>query len=167
MVQHVVRCDEIADNSAHAVLNGIVDDFNPAVLADRPSLAGHVKGAIAADLTFDALSAGMHLSTTSATVTSDLGPLSIGDVSLDRASVAGSFKDMVVDFRTLEAVGADMVTGNGTLAFNDTGQSGFWLHAEAADLATVGKLTGHPLWGSPCSIPWWAAISASSRRRAP
>ena len=41
----------IADDSAHAVLNGIVDDFNPAILADRPSLAGHVRGAITADLT--------------------------------------------------------------------------------------------------------------------
>ena len=55
---------------------------------------------------------------------------------------------MVVDFQTLEAVGADIkVTGNGTLAFNDTGKSGFWLHAEAGDLATVGKLTGQPLSG--------------------
>ena len=114
-------------------------DDNPAILADRPSLAGHVR-AIAADLTFDSLSYGVHLSTTSATVTSDLGPLSIGDVSLDRASVAGSFKDMVIDFQTLEAVGADIrATGNGTLAFNDTGKSGFWLHAEAADLRPLGR----------------------------
>ena len=67
--------------------------------------------------------------------------------SIGRPSQA-RFKDMVVDFQTLEAVGADIkVTGNGTLAFNDTGKSGFWLHAEAADLATVGKLTGQPLSG--------------------
>jgi autotransporter translocation and assembly factor TamB len=138
----------LAGDSAHATLSGTVDDFNPAVLADRPSLSGHIKGAIAADLTFDSLSAGMHLSTTSATVTSELGPSSIGDVSVDRATVAGAFKDMVVDFQTLEAIGVDIrVTGNGTLAFNDTGKSGFWLHAEAGDLATVGKLIGQPLSG--------------------
>ena len=138
----------IANDSAHAVLNGTVDDFNPAIIADRPSLSGHVQGAIAADLTFNALTAGMRLSTTSATVSSELGPSSIGEVSVDRATVSGDFKNMVVDLQTLEAVGADVkVIGNGTLAFNDTGTSGFWLHAEAGNLTTLGKLIDQPLSG--------------------
>ena len=49
------------------------------------------------------------------------------------------------DIQKLELAGSDVVaSGNGTLAFNETDKSGFWIHAEASHLDQVGTLANAP-----------------------
>ncbi len=77
-----------------------------------------------------------------------LGPSTLGGVELTRASVDGAYHNATGDIRAFEAVGPDVnVTAHGQLALDETGNSNLQVHAEATDLASIGKLVDVPLGG--------------------
>jgi hypothetical protein len=138
----------IRDGALRVKAKGLVESVDLAIVADRPSLKGSVTGTIDTDITFAGVSNGVRLDSVDAEVTADLEPSSVGAVSIDRGSIAGEYHDGVADVQRLEVAGSDMTaTGNGTLAFNDSGQSGFWIHADASRLETIGDVVKRPLTG--------------------
>jgi autotransporter translocation and assembly factor TamB len=138
----------IRNGALRVKAQGQIDSVNLAIAADRPSLEGSVTGTVATDITFADVSNGVRLDSVDAEVTAELEPSSVGAVSIDRGSIAGEYHNAVADVQRLEVAGSDITaSGNGTLAFSDSGRSGFWIHANASRLETIGDLVKRPLTG--------------------
>src|SRR6185295_12067573 len=93
---------------------------------------------------------GTDLNSVAAYVLADFGPATFGKYNIDKAYVQADYHDAVADVQYIQAYGHDVVAqGNGTIALNDTDQSGFWFHAEASHLGQVGTMmeTGKELTG--------------------
>src|SRR4029077_8449877 len=119
-------------------------------------------GTVDTDITFAAVSKGVRLDSVDAEVTADLEPSSAGAVAIDRASIAGEYHNGLADVQRLEVTGSDITaTGNGTLAFSDSGRSGFWIHASASRLETIGDLVKRP-WTGIATVD--AVIGGNSRQ---
>jgi autotransporter translocation and assembly factor TamB len=138
----------IRDGSLRVKAKGLAESVNLAIAAERPSLTGSVTGTFDTDITFGDLSNGIRLDSIDADFTADLEPSSVGSVAVDRASIAGEYHDAVADIQRLEVAGSDVTaTGNGTLAFNDSGESGFWIHVNASHLEMVEDVSKRRLAG--------------------
>jgi len=138
----------IKDGGLRVKANGQVDSVDLGIAADKPSLKGSVTGTIDTDVTFAHVSRGITLDSVDAEVTADLEPSNVGHVAIDRASVAGEYHNALADVQRLEVTGADITaTGHGTLSFSDSGQSGFWIHAETSRLQTIGDTVQQPVSG--------------------
>jgi autotransporter translocation and assembly factor TamB len=128
----------IANGNLHVKANGQLDKLNPAVAADKASLDGAVTGNVDVDVTLNHLANGVDTNSIEGTLTADLGPSKIGDASIDRAYVSGDYRNAFADIYQLEVAGADVIaTGHGTLSFNESDPSGFWIHAEASHLESI------------------------------
>ena len=135
----------LADDVLHITAGGQVDKVDAALAANTPSLEGSITGHVDTDITFHHISKGTDLHSVEGSVTADLGPSTAGRVGVDRAYVDGTYHDTFADIQTLELAGSGIVaSGNGTLAFNETGTSGFWIHAEASHLDQIGTLANAP-----------------------
>ena len=141
----------IANNDLHVKASGELEKINPAIAAGKPSLDGSITGSIdAVELTMQHLSQATDLNSVAAYVLADFGPSSVGKYSIDKAYVQADYHNAVADVQYIQAYGHDVVAqGNGTIALNDTDQSGFWFHAEASHLGQVGTMmeTGKELTG--------------------
>src|SRR5262249_3935726 len=128
----------ISNGSLRVRAKGLADSVNLAIAAERPSLKGSVTGTFDTDITFADVSNGVRVDSVEAELTADLEPSSVGKLSIDSASIAGAYHKGFADIQRLEIAGSDITaTGNGTLAFTDTGQSGFWIHVNATRLEAV------------------------------
>jgi hypothetical protein len=138
----------IKDGALRVKARGRVEGVNLAIAADRPTLEGSVTGTVDTDITFADVSHGLRVDSVDAEVTADLDPSSAGAVAIDRAFIAGEYHNAVADLQRLEVTGSDITaTGNGTLAFTDSGQSGFWIHASTSHLETIGDVVKRPFTG--------------------
>ncbi|HXD74173.1 MAG TPA: translocation/assembly module TamB domain-containing protein, partial [Vicinamibacterales bacterium] len=133
----------IANNDLHVKANGKIEHINPAHIAARPAFDGSITGDLDTDFTMRHLSRGTDLNSVDAYVLTELGPSHVGKYSFDRAYVEADYHNALVDVERIEVKGNDVdAQGNGTIALNDTDQSGFWLHADAAHLEQAGTLAG-------------------------
>ncbi len=138
----------VAHDSAHVKAAGDFSAFDPAVASGKPELKGTLSGSLTVDATLSNASSGVTVDSIQADGTLTLGPSTIGGVELTRASVDGTYRNATGDIRAFEAVGPDInVTAHGLLALDETGSSNFQVHAEATDLASIGKLVDAPLGG--------------------
>ena len=91
-----------------------------------------------ADVTLRQLAKGVNVDSIEGSITADLGPSKVGQAAIDRAYVSGDYRHALADIYQLDVSGSDVrATGHGTIAFNETDQSGFWLHADAAHLESI------------------------------
>lgn len=135
----------IANDELHVKASGQLENINPAVVANTPSLDGSITGNIdSVELTMRHLTSstgGTDLNSVAAYVLADFGPSTVGRYGIDKGYVQADYHDAVADVQYVQVYGNDVVAqGNGTIAFNDTDQSGFWFHAEASHLGRVGTL---------------------------
>jgi len=128
----------IANGDLHVKATGMLDKINPALAADKPNLDGQVTGNVDADVTLHQLAKGVDVDSIEGAITADLGPSTFGQAAIDRAYVSGDYRNALADIYQLDVSGSDIrATGHGTIAFNETDQSGFWLHADAAHLESI------------------------------
>src|SRR5580765_488213 len=152
----------IRDGSLSVKAKGLADSVNLAIAAGQPSLKGSVTGTFDTDVTFANVSNGVRVESVDAELTADLEPSSVGMVKIDRGSIAGEYHKGFADIQRLEVAGSDITaTGNGTLAFTDTGQSGFWIHANASRLDAIEDVIKRPLAG----IATVDAVISGNRRQ--
>ncbi len=117
---------------------GTIDKIDPAAVTDRPSIRGAVTGRLDVDVTLHHLAGGVDVGSVDGTLTADLGPSTIGKAAIDRAYVAGDYRDAFADIYQLDVAGSGLTaTAHGTLAFNERDQSGFWIHADATHLESI------------------------------
>ncbi len=137
-------------NDLHVKANGRLEKINAAVAAGKPSLDGSITGDVDTDLTLHHLSTGADLDSIDAYVMADLGPSTIGKYGIDRGYVEADYHNAFADIQRIELSGSDVIAeGNGTIALNDTDQSGFWIHAEASHLEQAANMVqSTPLQGA-------------------
>jgi TamB, inner membrane protein subunit of TAM complex len=139
----------IRDGSLRVKAKGQAERVNLAIAAERPSLKGSVTGTFDTDITFADLSNGVRVDSVDAELTADLKPSSVGSLAVDRASMSGEYHNAVADIQRLDVAGSDITaTGNGTLAFSDSGESGFWIHLNGPHLEMVEGASKRRLTGS-------------------
>ncbi len=135
----------LADNSAHATIDGEFADFDPAAATGRQAVKGSVGGSIQATATVANVRDGITPESVQATAKAALEPSTVGGLAITRAAVDADYHDSTGDIRTLEIVGRDLnVRANGTLALNESGQSNLSFHA---DTPSLGKLFDQSLTG--------------------
>ncbi len=128
----------IANGDLHVKTSGMLDKINPGIAADKPALEGQVSGNVDADVTLHQLANGIDVNSIEGDLTADLGPSSVGKAAIDRVYVSGDYHNATADLYELDVTGYDVrATGHGTIAFNDSDQSGFWIHADASHLESI------------------------------
>ncbi len=138
----------IADNNAQVTAYGTFAGFNPADAAGNAKLKGEVGGDVNVDAQVANFSGGVTPDNLQATAQIDLAPSNVAGLEITRANVDADYANATADVRTIEVVGRDLnVSGYGTVALNDEGQSNFTLHADSPSLATIGKIADVPLTG--------------------
>jgi translocation and assembly module TamB len=138
----------LAQGAMRVKAEGSVDHVDLAQVFDRSAVTGALSGKVEADVIFSHLSRGPGLDSVEGEVMADLGPSRIGRVDLDRALIAGSYHNAVVDVHDVEIAGSDVtVAGKGTLAVDGTDQSHLWIHVDAHKLETLGAWVQQPLVG--------------------
>jgi autotransporter translocation and assembly factor TamB len=128
----------LKDDTLHVKAAGQLEKINPAVAADKPSLDGSISANVDTELTLHHLSQGTDLNSFAAYATAEFGPSNIGKYGIENGYVEAEYANAFADIQKIYMYGNDVtVQGNGTLAFNDSDQSGFWIHAEATHLDQV------------------------------
>ena len=139
---------QMANDTAHVKANGTFEGFDPADLSGKPQLKGSVGGAVDLDATIAGVSKGVTVDSIQASAKATLQPSTIGGLEITKANIDGDYRNSTGDIRALEIAGRDLnVSGKGTLALNDSGQSNFQLHADSPSLQTIGKLVDQPITG--------------------
>lgn len=128
----------IAKGDLHVKAMGMLDKINPAIVAGKPTLEGEVSGNVDADVTLHQLANGVDENSIEGALTADLGPSKAGQGAIDRLYVSGDYRNAFADIYQLEVSGSDIrATGHGTIAFNETDPSGFWIHADTSHLESI------------------------------
>jgi autotransporter translocation and assembly factor TamB len=142
----------VADDAAHLIVEGAMEDVDPATLAGRRgsrTLTGKAGGDVYVDATMTGVSSGVTLGSVEATMRADLHPSTVGGLEIASATLDGDFRQSAADIRTLDIVGRDInVSADGMLALNDSGQSSLRVHADSPNLATVAGLFEQPVAGT-------------------
>jgi hypothetical protein len=148
---HIPELDftaNVADDTAHVTANGSFADFDPAVASGNAKMKGTVGGSLNVDATVANMSQGVTADSVEGSAKIHLDPSDVGGLEITRANIDGDYHNSSGDIRALEIVGRDLnVSGSGTLALNDSGQSNLKLHADSPSLETIGKLVDQPLTG--------------------
>jgi translocation and assembly module TamB len=123
--------------------DGRFEDFNPATLAQREELDGHVSGTV--NLTLAIASLGEPITPTSieadGTVTLDASE--IGGLRIEAASVEGRYADELADLTRLQLTGPDVtVEASGQVALDRTSASDLQYRIEAINLEELARLAG-------------------------
>ena len=138
----------VADDTAHVTANGSFADFDPAMASGNAKMKGTVGGSLNVDATVAGMSQGVTADRVEGSAKIRLDPSQVGGLEITRADIDGDYHNSAGDIRALEIVGRDLnVSGSGTLALNDSGQSSFKLHADSPSLDTIGKLVDQPITG--------------------
>ena len=135
----------IANGDLHVTTTGMLDKMNPGIAFARPALEGQLSGDVDADVTLHQLANGVDVNSIEGNITADLGPSAVGKAAIDRVYVSGEYRNATADVYQLEVAGYDVTArGNGTIAFNETDQSGFWLHGDASHLEAITQAAASP-----------------------
>ena len=138
-----------AGGDARIKTAGTFANLNPAVITGNERAAGMLNGTVDADTTIRGYASGVTVDSLDVTGRANLGASTLGRLSIDSAVVDGRYINREGQLRQLAITGADVnVTGQGTIALNDTGTSNLTLHAESASLDRVGEIVGQPLKGA-------------------
>jgi hypothetical protein len=139
----------LAGGDLRVQTTGSVVGLNPATVTGNNRLAGMLTGMINADTTIRAYAAGVTVDSIDTAGHVDLGPSTIGKLTIDSAVIDGSYSQRDGQLKQLQVAGSDVnVTGQGTIALSENGASNLTVHVESSALDRVGELVGQPLKGS-------------------
>jgi hypothetical protein len=139
----------LAGGDARVRTNGTFANLNPAVVTGNERTDGMLTGAVDAATTIRRYADGVTVDSIDIAGRANLGASTIGRLSIDSAVVDGRYANREGQLTQLAIAGADVnVTGQGSIALNDTGASNLTLHAESASLDRVGEILGQPLKGA-------------------
>jgi autotransporter translocation and assembly factor TamB len=145
--------------------DGRFEDFDPARLSGRHSLAGRVTGTVNASAEVARLSGPITPEAINADGKVTLTQSSVGGLDLDTATVDGAFARQVGDIRQLHVEGRDLkADASGRLALDRSSGSNLKYHAEAVDLAAIGRLAGQQAVGGSAVVDGTVTGNAGSLR---
>ena len=128
---------------------GTFAGLDPSVVTGNARLAGMLSGSVDADTTIRSYAQGVTVDSVDTAGRVDLGTSTIGKLAIESAVVDGRYSNREGQLTQLQVTGPDVnVTGQGTIALNDTGASNLTLHAETSSLERVGEIVDRPLKGS-------------------
>jgi autotransporter translocation and assembly factor TamB len=123
--------------------------LDPAVVSGNERVKGSVSGAVDVDATIRDYASGVTPESIDVAGRINLGESMINGLQIDTAAIDGSYADRTGQLTQLSIAGPDVnVTGQGSIALNDTGNSNLTLHVESASLDRIGTIIGQPLKGA-------------------
>ncbi len=123
--------------------------LDPSIVTGNERLAGALTGSIDAETTLHGYAGGVTVDSFETSGRVELGPSMIRNVAIDSALVDGTYANREGALKQLQIAGPDVnVTGQGSIALNDTGSSNLMLHADSPSLDRIGEIVGQPLKGS-------------------
>jgi hypothetical protein len=139
----------IAGADLRVAAKGDVSGLDPAALANDQRVAGDVNGTVDVTTTIRNYRDGVTVESIEAAGRIDLAMSRVAGFAVDTATLAGSFANRSGQVEQLAVMGPDVnVTGQGSLALDETGDSNFTLHAETPSLQRIGEIVGQPLKGA-------------------
>jgi autotransporter translocation and assembly factor TamB len=139
----------LAGGDAHIRSVGQFAGLNPATIAGNERLAGNFTGDINAETTLRGYADGVTVDSIDVAGQLNLSRSSFGDLVIDSAAVDGRYANREGQIAALDIKGPDVnVTGKGTIALNETGNSNLALQASTASLERIGEIIGQPLKGA-------------------
>jgi hypothetical protein len=128
---------------------GTFADLNPAAITGNTRVDGKLSGSIAADTTIGAYASGVTVDSVQTSGRIELGPSTLRTLAIDSAVIDGSYASRQGQLKQLQISGADVnVTGEGTIALNESGASNLKLHAESPSLQRIGEIVGQDIKGA-------------------
>jgi hypothetical protein len=139
----------LAGGDAHVRTAGTFEHLNPAVATGSEKAAGMFTGVVDAETTIRGYANGVTVDSIDVTGHVNLGASTIGKLAINSAVIDGTYANREGQLKQLSISGPDVnVTGQGSIALNETGASNLVLHAESASLERVGEIVGQPLKGA-------------------
>ena len=140
---------KLAGGDIHVRTNGSFAGLNPAAVLDNQRLDGRLTGSVNAETTIRGYASGVSADSIDTAGHVELSSSTVGDVGIDSAVIDGSYANRQGELRQLQITGVDVnVTGQGTIAFNETGASNLTLHGDTSSLDRIGDLIGQQLKGA-------------------
>ena len=138
----------LANGDARVKTIGQFEGLDPAVVTGNTQIAGMITGAVDVETTIRDYAAGVTVDAIDVAGRVNLANSEVGGLTIDTAAVDGRYANREGQITQLSIAGPDVnVSGQGTIALNDTGASNLTLHADTASLETIGKIIGQPLKG--------------------
>lgn len=139
----------LAGGDARVRTAGTFEGLDPAVATGNARATGTLTGSVDAETTIRQYAEGVTVDSIDVAGRVELGPSTIRDVAIESAIVDGRYADRQGQLTELAITGPDVnVTGQGTIALNDTGASNLTVHAESPSLAEIGEIIGQPIKGA-------------------
>jgi autotransporter translocation and assembly factor TamB len=128
---------------------GTFSGLNPAVVTGESRAAGTLNGSINAETTIRGYASGVTVDSVDTTGRVELGRSALGELTIDSAVVDGSYAGREGQLTQLQIAGPDLnVTGQGTIALNESGTSNLTVHADSASLDHIGEIVGQEMKGA-------------------
>lgn len=128
---------------------GTFAGLNPAVVTGDSRAEGTLSGSIDAETTIRDYASGVTADSVDVTGHVELGRSMVGRLTIDSAVVDGSYADREGQLKRLQIAAPDLsVTGQGTIALNESGSSNLTLHADTASLERIGEIVGQQMKGA-------------------
>jgi len=128
---------------------GSFTGLNPARVAGDTRADGMLNGSIDAETALRGYAAGVTVDSLETRGHVELTRSTLGKLTIDSAVVDGSYAGREGQLKQLRIAGPDMnVTGQGTIALNESGASNLTIHADTPSLDRVGEIVGQDMKGS-------------------
>ena len=128
---------------------GSFENLDPAVVTTNARAAGMLSGTLDTQTTIRNYAAGVTVDSIDVAGRVDLGPSTIGRLSIESAAVDGRYANREGQITQFAIQGPDVsATAQGSIALNETGSSNLTVHAESAALDRIGEIIGQPLKGA-------------------
>ncbi len=146
------RLDFKADLAGGDIEVGAIGQFanlDPSAISGNERVKGNLSGAVDITTSIRDYEAGVTIDTIDAAGRVNLGNSEVAGLTINSAAVDGSYANRAGELTQLSVAGPDLnLSGQGTLALNDTGASNLTLHLDTPALEEIGKIVGQPLKGS-------------------
>ena len=138
----------LGDGNIRVRTAGTFAKLNPAVVTGDSRAEGALSGSIDAETTIRGYAAGITIDSVDTTGHVELERSTLGKLTIDSAVVDGSSAGREGHLKQLQVTGADLnVTGQGTIALNESGSSNLTFHADTASLERIGEIVGQEMKG--------------------
>ncbi|HXW07164.1 MAG TPA: translocation/assembly module TamB domain-containing protein [Vicinamibacterales bacterium] len=133
----------LRNGALEGTVKGRFADVNPATVAKRADLEGSVSGSADLRVELATLEGPLTPESVEAAGRLDIERSSVGELTIERATVQGEYANRVGNITTLELASPDLaVNASGRLALDGASESSLTYHIEATDLAALGRLAG-------------------------
>ena len=128
---------------------GMFTGLNPALVTGDTRAEGMLNGSIDAETAIRDYASGVTVDSLDTSGHVELTRSTFGKLTLDSAVVDGSYAAREGQLKQLQITGPDLnVSGEGTIALNESGASNLTIHADTPSLDRVGEIIGQQMKGS-------------------